>query len=141
MIRAMRDTDVSALARLFLSERQQTFHWVDPSLFLLNDFFEQTRGERVWVAEDAGSLCGFIAIWAQESFIHHLYVSREFRGQGIGRALLEKGLADLDKPASLKVSSLNTPALAFYRRLGWKDADDSGHCDITGPWQRLVFSG
>jgi len=141
MIRVIRDADIPVLASLFLSERQRTFHWVEPSLFLLNDFCEQTFGEQIWVAETAGSPCGFVSIWTQESFVHHLYVSTSCRGQGIGRALLEKGLADLNKPASLKVSSLNTAALDFYHHLGWIDTDDKGLCEITGPWQRMVLSG
>ncbi len=55
MIRAMRTADAPVLAQLFLKGRRQAFEWVEPSLFRLEDFAEQTRGERIWVAEKGGS--------------------------------------------------------------------------------------
>lgn len=54
MIRRMEERDITPLAKLFLQGRRQTFHWVDPSLFHLDDFIEQTRGEEIWVAERGG---------------------------------------------------------------------------------------
>jgi ribosomal protein S18 acetylase RimI-like enzyme len=137
MIRVMRETDTPYLAQLFLKGRRQTFHWVDPSHFRLEDFDEQTRGEQIWVAEQGGTPCGFVSVWGDESFVHHLYVSVDWHGQGLGRALLAQGLAAFQKPASLKVATHNTAALAFYHRLGWQNTEDTGHCEITGPWRRL----
>lgn len=55
MIRVMQETDIPQLAQLFLKGRRQTFHWVDPAHFRLEDFDEQTRGEQIWVAEQGGS--------------------------------------------------------------------------------------
>ena len=57
MIRMMRDADEPMLAQLFLKGRRQAFHWVEPSLFRLEDFAEQTRGEQIWVAEKGGTPC------------------------------------------------------------------------------------
>lgn len=54
MIRLMEEHDIPQLARLFLKSRRHTFHWVDPARFQLEDFEEQTKGERVWVAEQGG---------------------------------------------------------------------------------------
>ncbi|EMV8894083.1 GNAT family N-acetyltransferase [Escherichia coli] len=68
--------------------------------------------------------------------MHHLYVSADWHGQGLGRALLTQGLAACRKPASLKVATHNTSALAFYHRLGWQNTEETGHCEITGPWRR-----
>ena len=58
MIRRMEERDITPLAKLFLQGRRQTFHWVDPSLFHLDDFIEQTQGEEIWVAERGGTVCG-----------------------------------------------------------------------------------
>ena len=140
MIRMMRDADAPELAQLFLTARQRTFHWVDPALFQLDDFARQTQDEQIWVAEQNGRLCGFIAIWAEDNFVHHLYVDDACHGQGLGRALLAHGLAGSTQPASLKVALRNHNALAFYHRLGWQDAPEMGECDITGPWQKLVLN-
>ena len=63
MIRVMQETDIPQLAQLFLKGRRQTFHWVDPAHFRLEDFDEQTRGEQIWVAEQGGAPCGFVSIW------------------------------------------------------------------------------
>lgn len=139
MIRMMCDADAPALAQLFLEARRRTFYWVDPSRFQLDDFVHQTEGEQIWVAEQNRRLCGFIAIWAEENFVHHLYVDEACHGQGLGRALLAQGLADATQPASLKVATRNVQALAFYHRLGWQETDEMGVCNITGPWRRLVL--
>ncbi|MNE92135.1 hypothetical protein D3C80_1898310 [compost metagenome] len=53
--------------------------------------------------------------------------------------MLAEGLAGYVKPASLKVATRNTTALAFYHRLGWENTDETGHCDITGPWRTLML--
>jgi len=133
MIRLMEEQEIPQLARLFLDCRRHTFHWVDPACFQLDDFEAQTKGEQVWVAEQGGTLCGFIAIWQPDHFVHHLYVSSDWHGQGLGRALLEHGLAN-SPHASLKVAIRNTAARAFYHRLGWHQSGESGHCNVTGQW-------
>lgn len=140
MIRVMQDADAPELAQLFLTARQRTFHWVEPSLFVLSDFARQTLGERIWVAEVDGQLCGFIAIFDAERFVHHLYVRADCQGQGLGRALLAQGLAGATRPASLKVATRNTAALDFYHRLGWQDTDDTGDSGLTGPWRKLILA-
>jgi GNAT superfamily N-acetyltransferase len=72
-----------------------------------------------------------------ESFVHHLYVVADWHGHGA--ALLAAG-SRIPLPASLKVAMRNTTAMAFYHRLGWKNTEETGHCDITGPWRRLVLT-
>jgi len=136
MIRTLGDGDAPALAQLFLEARRRTFYWVEPSRFQRDDFALQTQNEQIWVAEQAGHLCGFIAIWAEENFVHHLYVDEACHGQGLGRA---QGLAGATQPATLKVATRNVQALAFYHRLGWKETDEMGVCNITGPWRKLVL--
>lgn len=139
MIRTLGDGDAPALAQLFLEARRRTFYWVEPSRFQRDDFALQTQNEQIWVAEQAGHLCGFIAIWAEENFVHHLYVDEACHGQGLGRALLTQGQAGATQPATLKVATRNVQALAFYHRLGWKETDEMGVCNITGPWRKLVL--
>ncbi len=135
----MEESDKPRLAQLFLATRRETFHWVEGALFQLDDFYEQTRDERIWIAEQAETLCGFIATWPADNFIHHLYVATDWHGYGVGRALLDKALAELQPPFSLKVASLNSSALSFYHYLGWEKNGEAGDCATTGPWYKMCY--
>ncbi|MEW4565570.1 GNAT family N-acetyltransferase [Bremerella sp. JC770] len=85
------------------------------------DFAQTTKGERVYVAvSEAGLLVGAVTVWQPESFIHCLFVDRQFQGQGIGTQLLESLIPWLPFPWKLKCLATNQSALAFYRRHGWK---------------------
>ncbi|ALP42720.1 GNAT family N-acetyltransferase [Aeromonas schubertii] len=138
-IREAERADEEALARLFLRERRNTFHWVAGHHFCLEEWAEQSAGERVWLAERGERIVGLVSLWPADRFIHHLYVEEESRGQGVGRALLERALALGSGPASLKVSESNWAAIGFYHRLGWQDDMERGECPVTGPWRRLVL--
>ncbi len=96
----------------------------------------ETRDERLLVAEADGAVVGFVSLYAPQSFVHHLYVEPAFKGRGIGRALLARAVALAGGRASLKCQLRNADALAFYRRLGWRD-DETGDGD-AGPWVRMV---
>ncbi|MDO2949364.1 GNAT family N-acetyltransferase [Aeromonas simiae] len=137
IIRMAEACDQAALAALFLRVRRETFHWADVSRFHLQDWAEQSEGEQVWVAEQGERLCGLVSLWQPDWFVHHLYVSREHRGMGIGRRLLEVALDQRSAAATLKVASHNCVALGFYHRLGWHNSDEQGECELTGPWVKL----
>jgi ribosomal protein S18 acetylase RimI-like enzyme len=60
-----------------------------------------------------------------EEYSSHMHIDllERARGQGVGRRMMEKLMDELHKRGSpgahLAVSVLNTPALGFYRRLGF----------------------
>lgn len=60
-----------------------------------------------------------------DAFIDELYISEEWRGQGIGRsamAFVEQAARDLGVNAMhLEVSRGNDPAMGLYRRTGYTD--------------------
>jgi ribosomal protein S18 acetylase RimI-like enzyme len=115
----MQEDDRPALRELFLHARRATFTWLPEATFRLEDFDEQTRGERVLVAETGEAcLAGFIALWAPDRFIHHLYVAAAQQRQGIGRLLLE-ALGWPEARLQLKCLERNAAALAFYRAHGF----------------------
>jgi len=70
-------------------------------------------------------LCGHDG---RRGYLHHVVVAPAFRGQGVGRALVERALDDLAAAGIAKthidVFADNTAALAFWQRLGWQLRDD-----------------
>lgn len=61
-----------------------------------------------------------------------LYVDPEYYGQGIGRALLQAGLAEMDSRAWTIVLAGNTPACRLYQSEGFREvqrfeSDNAGY--------------
>jgi ribosomal protein S18 acetylase RimI-like enzyme len=85
----------------------------DPELFL--------------VAEEESRLVGVImGAWdGRRGWIHHLAVHADWRGRGIGTALLHEVETRLAAIGCLKVNLMvrkdNTSAQELYRRLGYED--------------------
>jgi GNAT superfamily N-acetyltransferase len=119
-IREFVETDRPELQQIYLRSRQQTFYWLNTSLFELTDFDKDTVGEEIWVADDGGTLKGFIALWRPDNFIHHLYVHPQFLNKGIGKMLLTKVIEKATEPIALKCMVNNKNALAFYKSQGWR---------------------
>jgi GNAT superfamily N-acetyltransferase len=107
------------------------------------------RGVDVWVAEEDGSLVGFIACGAERAAgssrdqkweIYNLHVARPRQGQGIGVVLFdsavrlgrEHGAAGL----VLWVARTNISARTFYERRGMKH-DGGQHERTVGPGEVL----
>ncbi|MEK1896777.1 MAG: GNAT family N-acetyltransferase [Rhizobium sp.] len=119
-IRSPRQSDLERLADIYLAARRETFVWVDPASFRHEDFKAHTQGEHLWLAEAPnGEAAGFMTLWAPDDFIHMLYVSKFWQGQGIGAALLA-ALPDWPhKKYRLKCLVKNDRANAFYRSKGF----------------------
>jgi GNAT superfamily N-acetyltransferase len=120
-----------ALRKLFLKERQDTFYWLDPSEFKLNDFEKHINGELVLVAIEQETPVGFISIWMPNKFIHHFYVDQNYQHKGVGTLLLNAAIAETNLPITLKCLEQNTKAVAFYRKKGFieKERGPSEHGD------------
>ena len=59
-------------------------------------------------------------------YIDEIYIIEEYRGRGIGRALLEKEISEHDK-LSLKVAKDNTSAFKLYQSLGFEVYDETDY--------------
>ncbi|MDR6563247.1 MULTISPECIES: GNAT family N-acetyltransferase [unclassified Arcicella] len=116
-----REIDNDALRYLFLKERQNTFTWLDTSSFRLSDFEEETEDEYILVAFEENTVIGFISVWKEDNFIHHLYIDEKHQNNGIGSKLLEAVIEELGLPIRLKCLSNNVNAIEFYRKKGFKE--------------------
>lgn len=135
-IREFNEKDRQVLHQIYLKGRIETFDWVDTSAYALNDFDTETAGEYILVAEEENTLIGFIAVWKEESFIHHLYVDSSRHKKGIGKALLKAVTGVLDQPVRLKCLINNKNAVSFYKSQGWK-FEMTGVDDIMGKYNLL----
>ena len=114
------EKDRSDCQGIYLESRKKTFHWMDKSLFNLNDFERDTDGECIWVATVNNFPVGFISVWLADNFVHNLFVHPSNLGQGIGSALLGESLKKIGRPASLKCLRKNKCARDFYLSQGWE---------------------
>ncbi len=83
-----------------------------------------------FVARDGDRLVGTVLCGhdGRRGYLQHLAVDRAYRRQGIGRALVAQVLEALRainiNKCHLFVIKENTPAVAFWRRIGWHVRDD-----------------
>ncbi len=104
--------------------------------------FAREMVERGWVevARRCGSAVGFLARDGQE--VHALYLARSARGQGVGKALLDRAKAETDR-LLLYTFAANTRARDFYLREGFHEVartngadNDEKLPDIRFRWER-----
>ena len=94
----------------------------------------------VEVARLTDKVVGFIVL--NQGEIHALYVARTARGQGVGRALLNRAKQQAEK-LCLWTFVANTGAQRFYLRAGFSEigrsdgsGNDEGLPDIRFEWRR-----
>ncbi|WP_255377341.1 GNAT family N-acetyltransferase [Listeria sp. ILCC797] len=123
-IREMENADLTALRALYNEVRAKEFDWEKEEQISERDFDRDTDGERVLVLEQSGEVLGFVGIYEPENFIHHLYVSQNARGAGVGRQLIQAALATSHDAFTLKCVAENKKALLFYEKLGFKKVSE-----------------
>jgi ribosomal protein S18 acetylase RimI-like enzyme len=89
----------------------------------------------VWLIYEDGTLAGYIAVCysysiefgGRDGFIDEFYLIENFRGRGIGRAVLQKVLAELKandvRALHLEVSRDNHRAIKLYEAEGFQMRD------------------
>jgi glyoxylase I family protein len=133
IVRRAADADRAAIAAIHAQSWRDSYGGILPDAFLGEEiggvmaarWAEQPVGEAdaVLVAEEGGSLLGFVAAWDGESaYIDNLHVRAEARSRGAGRRLLAETarhfLARGRRGAHLHVVATNHRARALYLALG-----------------------
>ncbi len=87
------------------------------------------KGYRVWVAKDGGDVIGYCLAkrGEQENYVDALYLLAEYQGKGVAQQLMAEAFAWLGsaKPIGLGVVTYNARAIAFYRKLGFRESTES----------------
>lgn len=105
--------------------------------FLTKEFFEQEADNvrnvyiafaKIWVTEVNGSVVGFVALIDDE--IGGLFLDPRYHGQGLGRALVDKAVAEKG-PLKVEVFKENVIGRRFYNAYGFRDAEELLH-EATG---------
>ncbi len=91
-------------------------------------FTNPADNQRILLAEEAGNLLGFICLFLDDdpvrgTLIDNLHVAPALKSRGIGSGLMRKATRLLMPEATLPglylgVYEVNTPAIAFYERMG-----------------------
>lgn len=135
LVRLATDVDLTTASQIYCSSLRDA-SWLSAVVRDRIYFSRDTDGEAIFVyVGESGEICGFVSVWTESSFIHHLYVDSRFRRLGLGSALLQSLESWLPKPWSLKCLKANSVALEFYLARGWHHAG-SGESD-DGPYWLL----
>lgn len=107
----------------------------EQSAGVMRRLLSEPQWGRVWLAEVGGTPVGYLALCigfslelgGNDAFIDEVFVLPEYRGQGLGRQLLDFAAAqarDLDIVAlHLEVDRANTAAQRLYESLGYYRRD------------------
>ena len=121
MLRLMKETDLSTV--LELEEQLFTSTWKkDDFLYEMNE----NPFSQMFVWEEDSEIVGYMGIWIifEQAQLTNLAVSKEFRGKGYGRKLLEEGIKMCQDAGceimTLEVRQSNIPAKSLYSSMGFE---------------------
>mgnify|MGYP000850975807 CR=1 FL=1 len=118
-IQKVQKQEYDDLRKIYLQTRQENFYWMEYDSIKLDDFDISTDGELILTAKINNEIAGFVSIWEEDKFIHNLFVSSNFKGCGIGKALINQSAKVVGLPLTLKCVKVNEDALNFYLSQGW----------------------
>ena len=137
-IQKAREEEFDKLRDIFLKSRQENFKWMDFDNIKLEDFDHSTEGEIILTAKVNNDIAGFVSIWEEDKFIHNLFISLEFKGCGLGKALIKEAVKAVGLPLTLKCVKENTNALKFYLSQGWKIEEET---EGEEPYYLMKYNG
>jgi putative acetyltransferase len=127
MIRKYQDKDIEAVVSTWRAASELAHP------FLTEEFLDQEADNlrniylafaKTWVMEADGAVVGFIALIENE--IGGLFVAPKFHGQGLGRALVDKAVAEKG-PLEVEVFRENVVGRRFYDAYGFRGTEEFIH--------------
>lgn len=119
-IRPYQPADLAAVLAVYDSATARSYGFLSPDYraaeraAIESEFIPHSE---VWVAELDGAVAGFMALQGIE--LNGIFVAGQFQRRGLGRALLEHGLA-LRGMLDLEVFAANAAGRAFYEHCGFE---------------------
>lgn len=121
--------------------------WGGPTSALAHPLFFHELGEHAIVAEEGGSMVGFLLGFISNTesrvgYIHLVGIDPTFRRRGVGRTLYSEFSRAMTAAGVLKLKAITTPgnqgSIEFHRANGWQVALVP---DYAGPGRdRYVFT-
>ena len=119
--RFMEERDLDAI--MVLEERCFTLSWSREAFY---NELNQNRFATYLVLEEEGQIIGYCGAWlvVDEAHITNIAILPEFRGRGLGEALLSKMIEQCKEQnierMTLEVRETNTVAQSLYTKLGFQ---------------------
>ena len=152
-LRAARPDDAAAVAEIYnqgIEDRQATFQTRLHAPGELESKLAERDG-RLIVAERDADVVGWAGFAGYDDPAEYyagvaevaLYVRRDARGRGIGRALLEAIAAEAARRGryklTAKIFTSNETSIALFRRCGWRDVGvHRRHGRLDGEWKDVL---
>ena len=138
MIRKTAESDYPRLVEIWESAVSATHDFLDRKDFLyykerLTGYFEYVS---LYGFEKDGILAGFTGV--AEDNIEMLFVHDDFRGKGIGKALLQYAMGALHA-GKVDVNEQNAQARGFYERMGFRAYKRSETDEQGAPYPLLYM--
>lgn len=145
MIRNFEEKDLDRVMEIWLAANLDAHGFIRPEYW--RECFSRTAeaiaGAEVYLSEQSGVITGFIGL--DGDFVEGLFVDKEYRGQGAGKALLDRAKESRQK-LGLCVYERNEGAVRFYEREGFqqlrkKPDISTGETEILMRWdpRRIKF--
>lgn len=140
MIRKFTEKDIDQVMNLWLLGNLEAHSFIPRNYWIAHfkEVKEAVLHATVIVYESDEIIQGFLGL--MENFIAGIFVGKEFRGKGIGKALLDYA-KKMEKELALSVYAKNGKAFAFYKREGFtvskEDSDEeTGEKEYMMKWEK-----